>query len=88
MGKLKDTLEDVPAADSEVKLTHVAIGMCNVTGEGWSLIKIKFDPITGTVGPIQKKYTGEIRPYVEEQLRIETSKEDIFNNCERPWGDR
>ena len=68
-----------------VKLTHVAMGMCNVPGEGWSVVKIKYDPVTGTVGTIKKKYTGEIRPYIEEKLRIETVEEDIFNNCQNPW---
>lgn len=89
MGKIKELTVDEEnignTIETPVKLTHTALGMCNVTGEGWSVVKIKYDPITGTVGSLKKTYTGEIRPYIEEKLRIETIEEDVFNNCENPW---
>lgn len=92
MGKIKESVEqeEIPAAEAESEpvLTNIAMGMCNVTGEGWSLVKIRYNPVTGEVGKIEKFFTAEIRPYVEEQFRLETIKEDIFNNGINPWRGR
>ena len=86
MGKIKDSLiDDNIGNTAEPVLTHTTISMASVPGEGWSLIKIKYNPLTGEVGPMKKKYTGEFRPYIEEKLRIETIEEDIFNDCKNPW---
>lgn len=89
MGKVKDSLIDVDKDGNtseeglKANFTHLAISMCHVPGEGWSLVKIHFDPVTNTVGKFEKKYTGEIRAYIEEKFKIETITDNIFNNCEK-----
>lgn len=83
MGKIKELTideKDGNVAVEPIVLTHTAISMANTPGEGWSLIKIRYNPITGDVGKAEKKYTGEIRAYIEEKFRIETVTDNIFNN--------
>lgn len=77
-------------ADEEVvekinTLTHTALSMCCVPGEGWSLVEIKFNPLTGERGPVIKSYTGEGKDYVIERLKIETINKQIFNNSGNNW---
>lgn len=79
MSKMK---EEAEKQESVPVLTHNSISMCNVPGEGWSLVKIRFNPVTGEVGPLEKKYTGELRAYCEEKFKIEVIMDNIFGNCE------
>lgn len=81
MGKIKDELIDDEIGNKiEPVLTHTALSMAQIPGEGWSLIKIKYNPVTGDVGKIEKFFSGEMRMYIEEKYKIETITSNIFNN--------
>ena len=82
MGQIKESLiDDEIGNKAEPVLTHTSLSMATVPGEGWSLVKIKYNPITGDVGKLEKLFTGEIRAYIEEKYKIETIILNIFNNC-------
>lgn len=70
---------------SEDKLTHVAMSICFVPGEGWSLVEIRFNPLTGKTGEFKKLYTGETKDYMAEKYKLETINQDVFNNSGNPW---
>lgn len=93
MGKVKDEVltEEVNGNVAETTLTHNAISLCHVPAEGWSLVVLKYNPITGEVGKPEKRRTGEGLAYLKERFKIDAvnSKEleglDIFNNSGNKW---
>jgi hypothetical protein len=95
MGKVKETVMDVETGavedTSEAVLTHNAISMCHIPGEGWSLVVIRYNPVTGEVGKPEKRRTGEGLAYIKERFKIDAINPasldglDIFNNSGNNW---
>lgn len=89
MGKVKDTVieEDVgfETPKAEPILTHTALSMAMIPGEGWTLVRIKYNPLTGDVGKVEKAFSGELRMYIEEKYKIETVTLGIFNNSNQNY---
>lgn len=101
MGKVKETVVDMETNQVELddnvgnkvvsELTHNAISICHIPAEGWSLVSIKYNPVTGEVGKPTKHRTGEGLAYIKERFKIDAvnSKElegfDIFNNSGNKW---
>lgn len=97
MSKMKEAAMDTEVAE-EVNgnvvtpvLTHNALSMCHIPGEGWSLVVIRYNPVTGEVGKPEKSRTGEGLAYIKERFKIDVvnTKEldgfDIFNNSGNKW---
>jgi len=93
MGKMKEALleDNIGNTVDEVQLTHNAISMCHIPGEGWSLVVIKYNPVTGDVGTPEKRRTGEGLAYIKERFKIDAVNPaeldglDIFNNSGNKW---
>lgn len=94
MSKVKEVMLDEEVNGNVVAepvLTHNAISMAHFPGEGWSIITIQYNPLTGDVGKPVKKHTGEGLAYLKERFKIDAvnSKElsglDIFNNSGNKW---
>lgn len=87
MGKVKDAEigNDAGFETPKVELTHTALSMALIPGEGWTLIRIKYNPLTGDVGKIEKAFSGELRMYIEEKYKIETVTLGIFNNSNQNY---
>lgn len=99
MGEMKEVVMDADVAEASEPngnvvapvLTHNAISLCHIPGEGWSLIKIQYNPITGDVGKPVKSRTGEGLAYIKERFKIDTVNPteleglDIFNNSGNKW---
>lgn len=93
MSNMKEEALKVEAEDDnvgntvkEVELTHNAIGMCHLPGEGWRLVVVKYNPITGDAKVTEKRYPNEGLAYVKERFKIDAVNPkdlnglDIFNN--------
>lgn len=95
MSKMKDEVlkdeDNVGNTVQEVKLTHNAISMCHLPGEGWTLVVVKYNPVTGDAKVTEKRYPNEGLAYIKERFKIDAvnSKElsglDIFNNSGNKW---
>lgn len=92
MGQMKETVldietkeETVVAEASPVELTHLALSLAFLPGKGWSLIEIKYNPVTGDVGPLVYSYVGEGKDYIVERLKIDTIARGVFNNSNQPY---
>ena len=100
MGKVKEKVLDMETNEvhevehevgTEPVLTHNAISMAHFPGEGWALIVIKYNPLTGEVGKPEKRRTGEGLAYLKERFKIDAVNSieldglDIFNNSGNKW---
>lgn len=85
------TVEEVNGNVVDPVLTHNAVSMCHIPGEGWSMVVIRYNPVTNEVGKPEKRRTGEGLAYIKERFKIDTvnPKEldgfDIFNNSGNKW---
>lgn len=91
MSNMKEAVMDMEEDNvgnvvGKIELTHNAISMCHLPGEGWTLVVIKYNPITGDAKVTEKRYPNEGLAYVKERFKVDAvnSKElnglDIFNN--------
>ncbi len=84
--KVESEDDNVGNTVTGVELTHNAISMCHTAGEGWTLVIVKYNPVTGDAKVVEKRYPNEGLAYVKERFKIDAvnSKElnglDIFNN--------
>lgn len=93
MGKVKDEVltEEVNGNVAGPVLTHNALSICHIPGEGWSLVVLRYNPVTGEVGKPEKRRTGEGLAYIKERFKIDAvnPKEldglDIYNNSGNKW---
>lgn len=87
MSNVKETVMDVETLQEKEAsgLTHTALSMCCLPNEGWSLIELKFNPLTGEVGQLVKSYTGQGKDYIIERMKIETVNRRIFDNSGNNW---
>lgn len=67
--KKMNTLNQTDLTDQEDPLTHLALGTYRGKG-GWQLVKIAFNPETGTVGKLEKLGEPDDRIIVNERFKI------------------